>query len=239
MRILEKQQINTLKAIEKKREVDEGLKLAHSVDALRETKAKEENNLRQFRDKSLETIKADIDSLLIQKNLAMKVLEDLEKARIEAEAPLDLKQAWKDVETDKVELNIVKGDILNREASLIQRESSIEASKKEFFVRDEKLKEQENLSNRYNLETKNAYDKAAQIKLQSEKELEKATKYSFDEDNRLRGIAESISIRERDVQNEKEVIEQMQIDIDREKLNIASQQETLRKAWVSINNLKK
>ncbi len=80
MRLLEKLQINLSKAIERKTEVDQGKKLAASVDALRELKAKEEASLTLFRDQTIAAIKKDIEHWVIRRD-SIKSEADAEEAR--------------------------------------------------------------------------------------------------------------------------------------------------------------
>ncbi len=63
MKLLQKQQIDVLKAREMSREVQEGLKITRRVDSLREMRLTEESNLENWRKASLETIKAQIKPL--------------------------------------------------------------------------------------------------------------------------------------------------------------------------------
>ena len=63
MKLLKKSEINTLKAQERKAEIDQGLKLSRRVDVLRETAAQEEASLEAFRRSSIKAINEEIKQL--------------------------------------------------------------------------------------------------------------------------------------------------------------------------------
>lgn len=102
MRLLQKEDIQKQKADERKREMDEGAKLAKRVDSLRELAATEQANLTKFRDASLE----DIKSQVIEASQRLDKL--MEENRIEHEKrkalrkPLD--EEWKEVKAFRAEI---------------------------------------------------------------------------------------------------------------------------------------
>lgn len=67
MKLLPKSEVDLKKAQERKGEIDEGLKLAKKIDALRQAVVEEERKLTLFRRASLETIQKEIDDLLNEK----------------------------------------------------------------------------------------------------------------------------------------------------------------------------
>lgn len=77
MKLLEKSVINNLKALERKREIDEGKKLAERVDKLRELSSKEQANLSEFRDHTLKAIRQEIDDALFEKEKVLRETEEL------------------------------------------------------------------------------------------------------------------------------------------------------------------
>lgn len=76
MKLLEKQQVSSLKAKERKTEIDEGAKLARRVDALREMASKEQAILTKFREETAKVIQEDIDTLIRQRdNIKREIAE--------------------------------------------------------------------------------------------------------------------------------------------------------------------
>ena len=89
MRLLSRQEVDAAKAQERKREIDEGLKLARRVDSLREVQAQEEASLEKFRVETLRRIHIETT----EANSALAVLKTevakLQKARAEALEPIN------------------------------------------------------------------------------------------------------------------------------------------------------
>lgn len=84
-RLLDKRTINASLATERKQEIDKGKVLADSIQALRETKAKEEGELEEFRLHTVKVIQAQIANQEKQANDRLQVLlreEEALKARI-------------------------------------------------------------------------------------------------------------------------------------------------------------
>ena len=79
MKLLDKQEITRQKSLERKLEVEEGIKLAKRVDTLRELSSKEQTSLSKFRDESLAQIRKEIDSLITERNNLILENEELEK----------------------------------------------------------------------------------------------------------------------------------------------------------------
>lgn len=68
MKLRDKLEISTLKAKEKQQEIDEGKKLAKAIEVLRETRVKEEANLRKFRDESMKLIVSEVKSKMVERD---------------------------------------------------------------------------------------------------------------------------------------------------------------------------
>lgn len=89
LRLLSRREIDAAKQRDRQREIDEGIKVASSVDNLRQLKAEEDQNFRQWRDKTVAAIQKEIDLKTVEdRNLT----EAISKKRQELEAffgPLD------------------------------------------------------------------------------------------------------------------------------------------------------
>lgn len=124
MKILDKLQINVAKSAERKLEVEEGRKLASSVDGLRELKAKEESSLGRFRDKAIEAVKAEIQIFIDRRDAVLEELrvvsQQVAASREEAKTifdGIDEKEAEADRRVAKAKAAEVEADKKNREAS--------------------------------------------------------------------------------------------------------------------------
>lgn len=239
MRLLTKQQVEKDKSLEKKREIDEGVKLARKVDKLREVSSQEEANLKRFRDESIKVVKIEIDGLLVKKEALKGEVVELEEKRILAQAPIDLKKEWSQVKIDKIEIEAWKRDLLSRESGVIAREATVESKTQDFIRRDEDIREKETLTNRFLTETKKAYDEAEETRNRADEYAKKTDKELDARDRVLAGKEEELKYREHELELEKEkVVKDRKANTD-ERLHIESQQKTLRTAWLEIKRLKK
>jgi hypothetical protein len=239
MKLSDKKIIADQKNTERAREVQEGMKLAKSIDVLRETYAKEQTNLRIFRENSLKIIREEIDKLLSERNRLIPDIKKLEDQRILAQAPIDLVTEWKKVKKDQQEIQNVTKDLANRETIVIGRELEVKVSKEGFFEQEEKIKEDRNLVNQYLSEASKKFYEAEKIRHEAQEERDISDTEIRKEDTRLREKEVNLLTRERDVELRKEQNEKDRIALEREKLHIASQQQSLKVAWDRIRNLKK
>lgn len=232
-----KQDIERQKTSERSKEVQEGVKLAKSIDLLRETYSQEQVKLKLFRDSSLKLIKDQIDNLENEKKSLDSEVKKLKDERIIAQAPIDLVQEWKKVRKDRREIDIVKNDLLNRETQVIGRELGVETSKKEIFEREEKLKEIEETSNNYLIQTGKNYEVSEKMKIDTEQYKLDTIKTLEDRERKLDSKEQELKYRESDLTLEKQSIIQQKIDIEKEKIHIESQQQSLKVAWDGIRKL--
>lgn len=237
MRLLTKQQVEKDKSLEKRREIDEGVKLARKVDKLREVSSREESNLKHFRDESIRAVKIEIDSLIVEKEALKEEVVELEEKRIIAQAPIDLKKEWGQVKADKVEVEAWKRDLLSRESGVIVREATVESKTQDFIRRDEDVREKETLTNRLLTETKKAYDEAEETRNRADAYAKQTDKELDARDRVLAGKEEEMKYREHELELEKEKVAKDRKANTDERLHIESQQKTLRTAWEQIKRL--
>src|ERR1700749_842044 len=96
-RLLDKKIIAASLATQQKQEIDRGVKIAKSIDALRETRAKEERDLEEFRVNTLKAVQIQIDSKKSDLDQLSVQLQALKAEKLRLEGPLDLIQAWEEV----------------------------------------------------------------------------------------------------------------------------------------------
>ena len=129
MKLLNKSEQTKAKALEKNREIQEGLKLAKRVDALREISAQEDKALKDFRKNALAEISAEILQETKKKEEIEKEVKDLEDRKLEALKPLD-------IEWDRV--RVAKEELTRKEATLL---NGIEGHKAEYEEINRRIKE--------------------------------------------------------------------------------------------------
>lgn len=335
MKLLDKKVIAEQKSSERKREVEEGMKLAKSVDALRTTHAEEQQKLKKFRDETLKLIKVEIGDLEKVRESLKKEIVVLEEKKKKAQAPIDLSNEWKKTEIVKRELFDLRQELNNKETlliskeilfhdlekreksliedekkakeyleeinktyiksedlrrdiedrksrsdieineaylflekkeqdlvsreyeignqkdiieqdkkslilkenSFVEREIKIESITKDLFERSEYIKEKEVLTTRYNSEASKNYDMSEAFKSETQKMKEMVEKELKERYAVLVDQERAFGYKERDFILQKEKVESDRKEIEKEKLHVASQQETLKQAWNSIKRL--
>lgn len=234
IRLLTKQEIVKLKAVDRQKEIDEGLKLARRVDTLRETQAKEEAELEKFRRETLASIGKEIDerSLIVQKMIVE--VKDLQEKRIKALKPID--DLWKTVK-DKEKEN------LDRENEIAEEQKKIQAVK----IQIDKLEKEKNfellrVTNQKELAEKEARD-ALNARVEAKIALESAETIKSDTikdcANKQAEIEESykqLAKREEEVKIKEKKLSDDTKWIAEEKIRLADQRQTLERAF---NRLKK
>lgn len=115
-RILSKREIDAAKGRERQREIEEGKKLAGSVDMLRETRATEETKLAEYRIKALSAIQDEIDPKIAERdelNTEIRIKKAEREALIQ---PLTAK--WDEVIAKEGEVKAKDESVQQAEAQL-------------------------------------------------------------------------------------------------------------------------
>ncbi len=199
MRLLDKQEIDKAKALEKKKEVDEGMKLAKTVDHLRRVKSEEESNIRKFRDQSLSTVQSEVDVLIEKKNATQAEITAMEAKRIELERPVDLTNEWKEVRQ-------LKEVLLDRETHLISREALVQDLEK----REKELAKKEVEAQRYFDEARSSYTKVDNLRNDMENRKEQVELH-------IQTQLKALDVEEKDLANREIIIAEQikQINVDK------------------------
>jgi len=138
MKILPKKtEIVVLKSLERQKEIEEGAKLAQTVDTLRQTKLKEEGNLQKFRVESLKTIQKEIDSKLSEKVLLDGQVQSLQ-SQLNA---IDTLIAVRNMEYSEelADLNEIRDKLDERQRIIIENEKDIQKNQEALKVNAEIL----------------------------------------------------------------------------------------------------
>lgn len=92
IQLLQKSEIQKAKVLERQHEIDEGRKLATRVDTLRQLSSVEEKNLREFREKTMLAVKADINAALEEQFSLEKAIKDRKEELKVLMLPIDSKR---------------------------------------------------------------------------------------------------------------------------------------------------
>lgn len=139
MRLLPKSEINKAKALDRQREIEEGKKLATKVDTLREVAVEEEQNLEQFRVKTVKAITEEIN-LLTQKRDTL--VGDIKKATEELAIltePLD--REWEEVRVGKAFVAQKELELAELNDTLQERRTELENAERELEVDKDRVKD--------------------------------------------------------------------------------------------------
>lgn len=132
MRLLEKNQVDTLKNDERKKDIEEGVKIAKRIDELRRLEGDERKRITAWRDQTLALAQEDIKKVFSQKDSLQQVVSVLEEERRRLREPLD--EEWEKVREKKEELVSRENYLVSREVSYEKKEQSLLQREKEAQV---------------------------------------------------------------------------------------------------------
>jgi len=149
------EQIHKIKSKERKLEIDEGIKIAKKVDALRNTILKEEEKLATFKEQTVSQVTEEIAVLLEQKEkVARQVLELEEKKRVALlpitkelknlqEAREEHKDSLSLIETHKLHIAREKATILTEQSKLERENKKLEKKKETIHLLERDVTEKQ------------------------------------------------------------------------------------------------
>lgn len=146
-----KKEIDKEKAQERKREIDDGMRLAQRVDALRRAKDEEEKGLKEYRLNALKAVQYDIDQRIEELNNLDKQIKECYVTREELLKPLD--REWAEINLVKAELAEEKSFIYLSVESLKIEEGKINSEKEKVSKIIAKAKENEKETEKAKRET--------------------------------------------------------------------------------------
>lgn len=139
MRLQDKRQVAADTATQRKKDIDEGMKIASKVDILRETIVTEEGKLRRFREETIKSVQAEIDDYIRQKDKLSEEVYVLEQKKDNARIPLDAE--WERLRQGQHELLIEKQNVGEKSDILKGREKEIVHAEQEIEVEKERAKD--------------------------------------------------------------------------------------------------
>jgi len=235
MKILPKKtDIDKAKADERRREIDEGMKLAKSVDKLREARLAEEKSLKEWRDNNLAKVQQEIDSK-IQINDGLKIeIKEAEAHKKKLIEPLD--KEWKEINLAREELKEEKERIYLSGEQLKLKEQKVEDEQREVcqIIVRQKQNEQKTIK---------AKDEAVSLKDLAQREYEVAREERIAQtdtyEKKLLGLSQrdkeyevalqTIEIRENQVKEKEAELIKREKDLARRQRNFQIAQEALKK----------
>lgn len=232
MKLLPKSEIDRLKAVEKKAEIDEGLKLARKIDNLREVRAAEEAALETFRRETLTNINEEISQKVTERDTLKAEVTGLEKRKKEAQEPLD--NEWVKVSDTKAELDR-RGEGLDARESILQS-------------RETELNARERFITKVNLTASGREERAIEL-LKEAEQNKKDTKLALEEAQKTKEVAEAhrkeveeslvkreqaVSSREEGVKLKEEAADAREVELNKRETQIADREATLERTLKRI-----
>ena len=225
MKLLDKKQIDVSKAKDRELEIREGAKLAKKVDIPRETFSKEQTNLTQFRNETLQKVKDEITKVVSQKDEIIKDIAELEEKRKALLVPLN--KEWEEVRKAKAHLEF-ENEILRENLTAIgQSETDLSERAQKLEVEESRISDMKVETFKLNVQAEQAKEEAIAI-LNRIKVSEQAV--NLDIQNRLSTVAkreEEISYRELDLVNQLNGIKDKEDSIIRKEIQLRDREETL------------
>lgn len=212
MELLSKQEISRRSNLERKAQIDEGVKLARNVDGLREKVAEEQARTSQFREASKKQLHEEIEALISQKNTLMNEVQDLQDQKRVLQIPLDAE--WERVNARSSDLDGFHETLQQREIDLGIKESEIEGREHQVKIGRQNLDEERLAADKQlaYASTRFAEVEAADKDLAERERLFDAKVVGKNQD--LLAAEAIVLARERDVTNR-----EAQLDADRVALN--------------------
>lgn len=212
MRLLPKSEIDRAKATEKKREIDEGLKIAQRIDNLRETQAETETALEKWRRETVALIHEEISKEAYKRDELKGLNARLERERDELQKPLD--DEWVKVRAKDIELDFKGEDLAKKEFMLRDKEAKLAEAQKELALAEKRVADLEDharsvLSGALAKDTsaQALYEDAARVKGEAQK-AEQATIAELTHRERIVSGRESgATIREAQIETEKKALQ--------------------------------
>jgi len=234
IKLLPKSEIDHLKAEERRKEVEEGRKIAERIDTLRETVSEEEAALGRFRVETVTRINAEISAKITEREELEHGNSKLRREREELLKPLDTER--EEIRLERIHLAQWEKSISEKEDQVIQREESSIECQKEVEKRLQRAKIQEEIiglrlseANRAAKASEDAYIVAEEVKQATISER-KAISIG------LTHREEAVSARENNATIRESDIASREKEIGKEHLRLADQEATLARAF---NRLKK
>lgn len=234
MKLLEKQQVNTQKAKERKLEIDEGAKLAKKIDILRETFSKEQTNLLKFRDESLENIRKEIELGIEKKNQLYREITEAEERKKTLLLPLD--KEFDQIEMSKSLLQQRIEEFEIKENIILQRENSLESKERELISGRNDLAETKEIISKTLLEATRTKELADSRLKDIERKGKDNILAFIQREKDLDQKEEAVLYREVDLNNGLEQLKKDRENIIRQKIALEDREKTLEREFKRLKS---
>lgn len=232
MRLLPKSEILKAKAQERKTEIDEGVKLAKHVDALRGVAAQEEVALETFRRESVARITQEIQKKVQERDALESRNAFLRDERVELERPLT--REWENIDLEKAGLLVKHEELSLKDVHLAEKQRDIELEEKKVRAALSRAQTKEELLSKSLEESVGLKKEAEQELLRAQQIKDRAVKLKETTDRELTHRDRIASSRERDATLKEQSLAVREQEISIERIQLADMRATLERAFNRI-----
>lgn len=234
IKLLKKSEVDTAKAQDKQREINEGMKLASRVDSLRKTQAEEEASLEKFRKETVSKINREILSKTEELDILKHEVEILEDRKRVALEPLD--EQWD-------EIRVKQDELTGYAIQLNSEKSELESKKSDLEVEIERISTEKRRVSRERDDSISNLAKSDENRSKTVSELSEAKRIKLSAVTMKESVVKELKERdavvaskERDVSNKYLQLEKDRKALEKERVRLLDQRGTLERA---MNRLKK
>lgn len=191
MKLLDRNTLNNQKSLERKREIDEGVKLARKLDTLREEVSKEEVKLKKYLAETSHEVQTQINALVEEKSSLEEEIQTLSEERKILVEPLD--NAWKEVKEREVKIS-------EKEEELIQKYEDIKNKEKELRKRKAELDLEEERQQDSQKGIAKLFKEASQETLKARSLVQDATRREKEVDRKATETTRILTNREKEIE---------------------------------------
>lgn len=238
-RLLDKKLVNASLATERRQEIEKGVKIAKAIDAVRETRAKEEAELEQFRRETIARVQVEIDAKIAERDSIARDIPRLKEERIRAQAPINLKEEWQKVRIDREANSAWQEKNTQQAIELLAREEDCRAWAERLVNEEESIKDEHALSLRTLEEADKKFAQADDALTRAEQSAQAILKDAQERENHLRVREEDATAREVQLSKREKKVEEHEANLSAREQKLKSRQETFIKAQKYITNRKK
>lgn len=229
IKLLTKREIDTKKSIERKSEIDEGVKLSRRVDSLREIQAEEQASLEKFRAETVAGIHKEIVQETNMRDTLHAEVVKLERRREDALRPLDKEKS--ELATLEKEA-LVRNDVLTkREQRLFQNEVIAQSVAEELVNEKKRSDDREARTRKLLVDAQNVSEQAEEERAESVNIREKATLFRENVEKELRERDTQLASKERGITLKESALSLKEEELRIKEIQLTDMRATLERAF--------
>lgn len=234
MRLLSKNEVDVAKSSDKKREIDDAVRIASKIDSLRKTSAEEESRLSKFRAESLKKTQEEIDSLIKEKTNLEKDVESLKEERAKLLVPLDAE--WEKVNARKSEIERIEQELGHRRIDVESKERDIKRLQSELSLEEGRIHDRREEVNKMSDQAQLEKSEAEVILREAQARNELSIIQCEARLNEVTRRENDLSYRIIDLENREDFVKKREIEQNQRDRQINDKYQTLQR---TINRVKK